>query len=434
MSRFHFDENVIENAAASLKAVNQELGGCLVELTLIKTVVQKEKGYNINEICNKLGNENDKLKYCCERTVEGINSVNEISLIVKQYNNLAKSKYYKLNDSFSNIDYAYIGEKVSEYNSDFDVITAGVFDGINDGLNFKFVLEGYEEQAIRNGLDKILANLGMDDNMYKKDYNDLIKSTFDEVSTLKKLIPHDKSASYEPFFTIMSSFSERYKINADVYAELFSKYYQVMEYLDTMKQAYADNPQILKENENMRATYCKSFTNEIMSLKKWLSQMAVDKVTSEIVKKAMSKIGGGTFFSAAGIASSMVFQTSGYGDIYSSNQTLQGIDCVRKNTYTSYLTAIEKLKSGKYDENDVVNAHNLFDVYKSCLISEYKQMINLENSKRESDLNFIYHSDMLLSSRRNEVNAKYDAIIAEYQNKIDEVNNLENPILLANQI
>ena len=41
---------------------------------------------------------------------------------------------------------------------------------------------------------------------------------------------------------------------------------------------------------------------------------------------------------------------------------------------------------------------------------------------------------MLLSSRRNEVNAKYDAIIAEYQNKIDEVNNLENPILLANQI
>lgn len=83
----------------------------------------------------------------------------------------------------------------------------------------------------------------------------------------------------------MSSFSERYKINADVYAELFSKYYQVMEYLDTMKQAYADNPQILKEIENMRATYCKSFTNEIMSLKKWLSQMAVDKVTSEIVKR-----------------------------------------------------------------------------------------------------------------------------------------------------
>ena len=87
MSRFHFDENVMENAAASLKAVNQELGGCLVELMLIKTVVQKEKGYNINEICNKLGNENDKLKYCCERTVEGAEEINQIKSIVAQYDN-----------------------------------------------------------------------------------------------------------------------------------------------------------------------------------------------------------------------------------------------------------------------------------------------------------------------------------------------------------
>lgn len=78
MSRFHFDENVMENAAASLKAVNQELGGCLVELTLIKTVVQKEKGYNINEICNKLGIENGKMANCNENIDEGTDAIRQI--------------------------------------------------------------------------------------------------------------------------------------------------------------------------------------------------------------------------------------------------------------------------------------------------------------------------------------------------------------------
>ena len=78
MSRFHFDENVMENAAASLKAVNQELGGCLVELTLIKTVVQKEKGYNINEICNKLGIENGKMANCNENIDEGTDAIKQI--------------------------------------------------------------------------------------------------------------------------------------------------------------------------------------------------------------------------------------------------------------------------------------------------------------------------------------------------------------------
>ena len=78
MSRFHFDENVMENAAASLKAVNQELGGCLVELMLIKTVVQKEKGYNINEICNKLGIENGKMANCNENIDEGTDAIRQI--------------------------------------------------------------------------------------------------------------------------------------------------------------------------------------------------------------------------------------------------------------------------------------------------------------------------------------------------------------------
>ncbi len=85
MSRFHFDENVMENTVSWLKTVNQNIENNLLVLRNAGSDIRKEQGYGINAIYSKLSAENQKLIEFCNILGTGIAETENITEIVNRY-------------------------------------------------------------------------------------------------------------------------------------------------------------------------------------------------------------------------------------------------------------------------------------------------------------------------------------------------------------
>lgn len=85
MSRFHFDENVMENTVSGLKTVNQNIENNLLVLRNAGSDIRKEQGYGINAIYSKLSAENQKLIEFCNILGTGIAETENITEVVNRY-------------------------------------------------------------------------------------------------------------------------------------------------------------------------------------------------------------------------------------------------------------------------------------------------------------------------------------------------------------
>ncbi len=85
MSKFHFDETVMDNNAAILGALNTRIDVYVSELEKNSRILTMQKGFSVEDIFSDLSAEKDKLKYCGERIGEGIAAVHSFKGIISKH-------------------------------------------------------------------------------------------------------------------------------------------------------------------------------------------------------------------------------------------------------------------------------------------------------------------------------------------------------------
>lgn len=83
MSKFHFDETVMDNNAAILGALNTRIDVYVSELEKNSMILTMQKGFSVEGIFEDLSAEKEKLKYCGDRIGEGKNVLTSISQCIK---------------------------------------------------------------------------------------------------------------------------------------------------------------------------------------------------------------------------------------------------------------------------------------------------------------------------------------------------------------
>ena len=83
MSKFHFDETVMDNNAAILGALNTRIDVYVSELEKNGRILAMQKGFSVEGIFEDLLSEKEKLKYCGDRIGEGKNDLTSISQCIK---------------------------------------------------------------------------------------------------------------------------------------------------------------------------------------------------------------------------------------------------------------------------------------------------------------------------------------------------------------
>ncbi len=424
MSRFHFDEAVMSATASELSNAAQNIASCSVQVQKTITAIVAAKGFSLEGIISDVNSEINKLTVLSFNLINGKSEAERFNDIVKRFTQLAASKYYYLPDEFSNVDTDYLTEKAKYYDENFSTHVANVF----DAAKLKFDLTSEKEQQLESGIDSVMESLGMPDDGADV-YGEVISPTFKFVSDLKFMFGFDS-----PAFGFISELSDDIEISSDLIGIIDSKYNTVMDYLDSMLETYKDDPLMIKVIQKKRDEYLNTYKACMENFAEWIANKGINVVKSESFNTFLGSIGWSTPFKATKFSLGISGKALGYDDIYKCNQNIQGIEQVRQNAYTAYTEAFDKLRSGNYNERDIENAHNLFDVYKASLISEYKAMINYENIKKKSELNPILEPQNVLIQRNKErIENHYESIISEYQKKIEEIQKLENPVILADR-
>ena len=91
MSKFHFDETVMDVTASELGTVKDSIDNGVSIILNTGLTIGLQKGFSVEGIFSDLSAEKDKLKYCGERLEEGRNVVTEIKNKISTCNALASS-------------------------------------------------------------------------------------------------------------------------------------------------------------------------------------------------------------------------------------------------------------------------------------------------------------------------------------------------------
>lgn len=400
MSRFHFDENVMENAAASLKAVNQELGGCLVELMLIKTVVQKEKGYNINEICNKLGNENDKLKYCCERTVEGAEEINQIKSIVAQYDNktiYVRSEVVQYVEAHSiNNRYQDPFFKYTTANSDIveKYISSNIWNFVRsqtyDAFWATLTRGGYEQSIVYESLRSVIDSLNPDNSIQNQLAGILNKYDLNEIESNVNLAKEkvDELINVDGLSDLVKYLKEA-KFDIKIIAILASDYSINLEYLASLERTLQSTGMDTEVLNKVMSAMRNDYQNKYLDAVKQMSVQAIKSLSEEALK---AYVPGGELVMSIKKYSDIYMNINDGGKTMDSQKTFVAMQTYSANVSASLEKLGNKIASGDYTQQELADFKNMFELAKSMRVKMYESALEFtageEKATCEEALNY----------------------------------------------
>lgn len=433
MGRFHFDENVIGGVSGELEMVAQVISEVNNKLVDIREALSNFKGYGIENNVKSINEVIVNEIFAKQSIYNGIKVIRDSIKIVGSYSRLAYSGYYTLPDPFANIDNADFRRTVDNYNNDPDVAVAGFVDAAVDGLTFNITFKSDSYIGMEAAVDDVLTNLGyINRNKIKPFIDDVLSSPDDIASIVKKVFPDLKTNTYvNKFLNAIDKASKGVELTNEVIAYFAADYYAVHEYLDIMAESYKGNPDMENVIKKYCDTYDEHFLNAIKQTAVYATEFGFKEITSEVLKTFQKQFGTPvSTIQAVGTAVSIAQKAYNIDDIHSNSMKLQGIEELRNQTHTAFNEAYSTLKSGNYTDEDVERAKNLFDIYKSTLISEYETMIAIEQAKLDKDVNPLSGS-FWNKQYRDERNARYESVVSEYYAKIEELNNMTNPITLV---
>ena len=384
MSRFHFDDNIMENAAASLKAVNQVLGGCLMELILKKTDVQREKGYNINEICNKLGNENDKLKYCCERIVEGAEVINQIKSIAAQYDNKAmyagaevvqyveansinnryQDPFFKYTTANSDIVEKYISSNIWNFvrSQTYDAFWATLTRG------------GYEQSIVYESLRSVIDSLNPDNSIQNQLAGILNKYDLNEIESNVNLAKEkvDELINVDGLSDLVKYLKEA-KFDIKIIAILASDYSINLEYLASLERTLQSTGMDTEVLNKVMSAMRNDYQNKYLDAVKQMSVQAIKSLSEEALK---AYVPGGELVMSIKKYSDIYMNINDGGKTMDSQKTFVAMQTYSANVSASLEKLGNKITSGDYTQQDLADFKNMFELAKSMRVKMYESALD----------------------------------------------------------
>lgn len=430
MSKFHFDENVVTNVHTELKETFVRMVEYSAKFTVASNMLYNYVGFRISQAIECSEQERKEIELCIEKIDMGVKSLQYIQEQVSLAEKSAEAENYI--NTFKYVDTIDLHQSVNKYGHGADYVISGISDAIVDGLTFSYDFKSDETVGLESAINGILKKCGVaDEDTLKSVYEDIIKDSGGPSEVLKIFPDLKSNEAINAFFESLGEMSDIVALSDEVITVITANYFSVHKYLDTMAEAYSDNPEMLKIIERYRLTYIDKFQSCMDELRNYCAKNMIKNFTSNGLK-LLDKVDKGivTNFNAIGISLDWTQKALGYDSLYSNSKSLEGLETVRAETSAAYENILAKIKSGVYTENDVKTASNLFDIYKSTLESEYQTMINIEKDKMDSKtgiLGRILYPDQLITSRRESTIEAYQQQISEYESKLNEINKMENP-------
>lgn len=392
MSKFHFDETVMDVTASELGTVKDSIDNGISIILSTGLTIGLQKGFSVEDIFSDLSAEKDKLKYCGERLEEGRNAVKEICANVRSYEKQSEfRKGLGATDGFGK-EFDKFG--ISCYNSRwqsgqvwsasllnaFDYFERG-FSGIVSG---KGAQGGIEYENAKNAFETILANLNPGSFKYNDDeakgvFEDVFKSLKNGKSVDEVMGSGIYDKEIKGYLSDLGEIIDVSKLSVEIAEQWFTDYSQAVIYIDSLRN-HIGNMNIDIANDvidELKAEYSSKYWQTV----KTVIDKAVEKAGGKIVGDLTSMIGSEVtaVYNIEKYACDLVSKVTQLDKVSDAFDTLNGLVSMESGTKTAYNLAAQKIASGTYTDADLADYRRLFELNKSLKISEFEALIKLDN-------------------------------------------------------
>jgi len=394
MSRFLFNEFIIEAVCADMETMNANIAESEKKIRQAKEKLSKLKGFGSEGIAAELEETSGKRILYMEDFQKAISVLRYVRNTVDRYAYLtAVADYYDSIKNQENFGNEFKPYSISKYNSRYDnwkVYAGGILNGfsyIEEGAAGIFNGKGFQEQIeynnTRNSLEQILQNISSGEYEYKSGADEeTMKNVFKVLKQGKNL---DEILNTGIYDTTMKNYLKGIdelvdikELSEEILISWYSDYSEAITYLDALSQCGVNSDYVPQIIDELKKEYSDKFWDTIDAVMDKAKEEAVSQ-TIEIALTATWGGGAKAVYSLEKFAFDITGKVTGLNDVSEAFDTLNGLIILENNTAFAYNQIAEKLKSGYFTEVDVENYRRLFEINRATKISEYEALMRIDN-------------------------------------------------------
>lgn len=371
MSRFHFDESAADSVETELKGIVMRMAGISIFLQNAELLLIGSEGFDIGYITECINDEKKKLNLCGEKIQNGVSVLNAVRDRINFYTQLADSSQNVIvlnyihdntapNGTYINPFYEYSSDHIAEkyfgrgnglfiWSQTWDAFWDTIF---NNGYEraivyetLRSVIDGMNEvNSIPDYIGKILDK-------YELNQYDSVASLTNELSGI------------EGFSNIMKYAGEA-RFDLNMIKLLASDYSINLQYLDSienaLKQTGMDNKILNDVMTSLRFDYEHKYIDAL--------KQTVKKGTISLAEGYFKTLQGGK---AVLDIRDYVNNVSDGGKANDSRKNFIAITTYSNNMANACEKLGDKIASGNYTQQDIIDFENLFNATKNLKIKQY---------------------------------------------------------------
>lgn len=363
MGRFHFESANAETVSAELIRLRNVVAVSNKNIREVKNCLTASKGFGIEEVREQIERQFAAGAVICDRLDSGCVVINDIKAIIEKYDTLVFSTVF--------IDeIAYIKNNTSS-NGSFDNVFRQYFCDTSEIMN-KYINGATVISQIKAAFMETIKNSSYEKYLIKKSIKNIINTTSNDIVIKKPLKKYmDQRGDIE---TILSLFNDDYpknpigkaykelKFDIDILNTLINDYTNNMEYLNSLESALSqsgfDKGVLHVVMDEIRDDYNNKYAAALNDTFKY----GLQTIATEAFK--LNPIGK-TVLTVLDITE----LADNTGD---SKMDYAAIITYEQEALNSYGQLANKINSGNYTEQELVDFNNMFEICRNIEIIKYE--------------------------------------------------------------
>lgn len=371
MSRFHFDESAANSLENELKGMVMRMAGISILLQNAELLLIGSDGFNIDYVTECINEEKKRLNLCGEEIQNGVNVLNSVRERVNFYTQFANSSQtvnvlnYVRNNTAPNGTYI---NPFYEYSS--DRIAEKYFGGDNGWFVWSQTWDAFWDTIFNNGYERAIVYEtlrsvidGMNETNSIPDYIGKILDKY-ELNQYGSVASLTKELSGIEGFSNIMKYAGEARFDLNMIKLLASDYSINLQYLDsienTLKETGMDNKVLNDVMTSLRFDYENKYIDALkQTVKKGTITLAEELFKTSKVGKAVLDV------------RDYVNNFSDGGKANDSRKNFIAITTYSNNMANACEKLGDKIASGSYTQQDIIDFENLFNVTKNLKIKQY---------------------------------------------------------------
>lgn len=362
MSKFHFDENIAAKLSKDFDAVLQNIANGQWGLSIVKNSLWNCQGFDIENILKTLDAEMEAISGCISGLKESKTILSEVCGIVQSYSALEMS--------FEDKILAYVDSRTTTLNNKFHS-EMSKYQGMTSEYVNKYCNGFTVVASIKDAFLATFTDGGYDKKLLKQTIKDIINSTSNDFEISNPLSKPVKVA--DGFYSllnltegtnnefILSKANGKINIAVDTVNVLANDYANNLEYLNSIERTLLgsgfDDKDVRSVMADIRADYDNKY---VAAAKDFLINVGTDKAEDLIGKTTIGRTVLG------------VLDVATLSDIDSdSKMAFAVISTYENEMIRSYEALGNKIASGNYTQQDLLDFQNAFSVCRQLEIQMY---------------------------------------------------------------